>query len=241
MGVFGICFFQTRSCLGAELAGVPAFKHDRVWKVSCPETFPNMVVFGAVWGRAWWRFWACFLALFFGGRFGSVFWRLWASLFWGRCCGGAAAGVAPVRCAASFFRRGLVRWGGAVRGVRALRGCASCPVCARPGRFRRRVCVCCSVFFGCAWRWRAAVAGAARAAFFFLRARGVPPRAVFLFRFFVLFFCLFCFVFTSAPCRCVSVSVVSSPLALHAASLFSFSAALKKSLKFFYPVFKQGP
>jgi hypothetical protein len=35
--------------------------------------------------------------------------------------------------------------------------------------------------------------------------------------------------------------VAASPLVLRAASLFSFSAALKNSLKFFLSVFKQGP
>ena len=175
MVMFEIYFFETRSCLGAEL---------KVFLLS------NMIVFGRFRAPCCFQTWSCLGP--FGAARGVVFWRV----FWGRSggrflvrflapvgvaflvrfCGGAAAGVAPVRCAASFFRRGLVRWGGAVRGVRAgaLRGCASRPVCARPGRSWRRVCFFYCGFFWCAVRWRAAVAGAARAAFFFLRARGVP-------------------------------------------------------------------
>jgi hypothetical protein len=134
MAVFGICFFQTRSCLGADLSGVSAFKHDRVWKVSCPVLFPNMVVFGAVRGRAWRRFLACFLAPFWW-PFLVRFFAPVGVAFLVRFCGGAAAGVAPVRCAASFFRRGLVGWRGAGRAGRgAARLCVASCVCA-PGAF----------------------------------------------------------------------------------------------------------
>ena len=225
---------------GRGIKGVSAFKHDRVWKVSCPVLLPNMVVFGAVRGRAWRRFWACFLAPFWW-PFRVRFLASVGVAFLGRLCGGPAVGAAPVRCAAAFVRRGLVRWGGAVRGVRALRGCASCPVCARPGRSWRRVCLFFVVGFFGARGAGVLLLRAPRALRFFFFGRVACLPGGFLFRFFILFFCLFCFVFTSAPCRCVSVSVAASPPVLRAASLFSFSAALKKSLKFFLPAFKQGP
>lgn len=198
---------------------------------------------GRVWGRSGPRV-ASFLGVFSGAVLVAVL--------------GPFLGACGRRCfGALLWRRG----GG--RGARALRrfvfssrlgGVARCGACG-PGRcaaVRRVLCVRARgvpgaafvffivVFFGarCAGVLRLRAPRALRF-FFFGRVACLPGG--FLFRFFVLFFCLFCVVFTSAPCRCVSVSVAASPPVLRAASLFSFSAALKNSLKFFLPVFKQGP
>ena len=93
-------------------------------------------------------------------------------------------------------------------------------------------------------RGRVAVAGAAGAAFFFLRARGAPPgRLLVSFLVFDFPFALLRFYLGVVPgvARCVSVSMAVSLPVLRGASLFFFFAALKKSLKFFPSAFKQRP
>jgi hypothetical protein len=204
-----------------------ASKHGRVWGRSGPRVASFLGVFsGAV------------LVAVLGPFLGACGRRCFGALLWRRGGGRGARAL----CRFVFSSRvGAVRWGGAVRGVRALRGCASRPVCVRA----RGVSGAAFAFFIVGF-FGARCAGvpllrAPRALRFFFFGRVACPPGGFLFRFFILFFCLFCFVFTSAPCRCVSVSVAASPLVLRAASLFSFSAALKNSLKFFLPVFKQGP
>ena len=191
----------------------------------CFQTWSCLGPFGAARGVVFWRvFWRRS-----GGRFWSVSSRLWASLFW--CASVAARRRAWRPCAAplSFF---VAAWCG---------GVARCGACG-PGRcaaVRRVLCVRARGVPGAAFVFFIVVFFGARCAgvlllrapralrfFFFGRVACLPGG--FLFRFFVLFFCLFCVVFTSAPCRCVSVSVAASPPVLRAASLFSFSAALKK-------------
>ena len=151
---------------------------------------------GRVWGRSGPRV-AAFLGVFSGailvavpgpflgvcGRrfFGAPLWRP----------GGGRGARALRRCVCSS-RLGAVGWRGAGRAGAAWLCVVSCV--RAPGAFLApRLFVFCCGFFWCAWRWRAAVAGAARAAFFFLRARGVPPG-----RFLVSFFR---FIFLFVLCR----------------------------------------
>jgi len=189
-------------------------KHGRVWGRSGPRVASFFGVFsGAV------------LVAVFGPFLRACGRRFFGALLWRR---GGGRGARALRRFVFSSRLGAVGWRGAGRAGRgAARLCVASCVCA-PGAFlaprlfflllvflvRAALACCC-----CGRRGRCVF-------FFFGRVACLPGG--FLFRFFVLFFCLFCVVFTSAPCRCVSVSVAASPPVLRAASLFSFSAALKK-------------
>jgi hypothetical protein len=170
-----------------------------------------------------------------GQFFGACRRRFFGALLWRR---GGGRGARALRRFVFSSRLGAVGWRGAGRAGAAWLCVVSCA--------RARGDSGAAFFYFVVFFFGARGAGVlllraprARRFFFFGRVACLPGG--FLFRFFILFFCLCCFVFTSAPCRCVSVSVAASPPVSRAASLFSFSAALKKSLKFFPSALKQGP
>ena len=143
------------------------FKRDRVWGRLGPRGAP---------------FWARFLAPFWAPFFGASGRRFLPGFVGGlgavrgRC--GRGAGRRAGGCGARALRRfvfasRLGRWRGAVRGVRALRGCAACSRGVLPCVFWRRFCFAAD-FFGA----RGAGVPLLRAPLalrFFLRARGASP------------------------------------------------------------------